>query len=283
MSGTPFSIPEVDSRLVASLAKLESCVVAFSGGVDSAVVAKAAKLALGDRALAVTGTSVSLAEGELDIARRVASSIGIRHEVIRTDELADDSYLANNPDRCFHCKTELYGILSRYASDHGYIHVVAGANFDDLGDFRPGLQAASNHGVMNPLAECQITKPQVRELAKAWDLEVWDKPATPCLSSRVVYGLEITPERLSRIDAAERILRELGLTTVRVRCHQDELARLEVPLAELPHLCEENVRTKLVAGFRALGFGYVTVDLEGFRSGSFQQLVPLEELQASRA
>lgn len=279
MSTAPFSLARLQSRLVDSLTELPNCVVAFSGGVDSAVVAKAAFEALGERALAVTGISASLAEGELDTARRVARSIGIRHEVVNTDELSDDAYLANNPDRCFHCKTELYGLLRHVASQKGFDHVVAGANLDDLGDFRPGLQAASNHQVVNPLADCEITKSQVRKLAKAWDLEVWDKPATPCLSSRVVYGLEITPERLARIDAAEQLLRRIGLATVRVRCHQDELARLEVPAAELPRLCEEAIRTKLVAELRELGFAYVTLDLEGFRSGSFQQLVPLEELE----
>lgn len=281
MSDIPLSLVDLQSRLVDSLAKLESCVVAFSGGVDSAVVAKAAHVALGERAVAVTGVSASLAAGELDTARRVAQSIGIRHEVVRTEELADDAYLENQPDRCFHCKTELYGLLAHYAAHHGYSHVLAGANLDDLGDYRPGLQAAANHNVVNPLADCQITKAQVRELAKAWNLEVWDKPATPCLSSRVVYGLSITPERLARIDAAEQVLRRLGLSTVRVRCHQDELARLEVPLAELPRLCEEPVRAKLVAELRELGFGYVTLDLEGFRSGSFQQLVPVEELSVT--
>ncbi|QDS99695.1 ATP-dependent sacrificial sulfur transferase LarE [Adhaeretor mobilis] len=277
-----FELAAAQDQLVNQLRKFESCVVAFSGGVDSAVVAKAAQLALGEHALAVTGTSASLAEGELTTARQVAESIGIRHEVVATDELADDAYLANAPDRCFHCKTELYGLLSSYATKHGFACVVAGANLDDLGDFRPGLQAASNHEVVNPLADCGLAKDHVRQLAKAWDLKVWDKPATPCLSSRVVYGLEITPERLARIDAAEQLLRRLGLATVRVRCHQDELARLEVPVDELPRLCEPQVREQLVTELRQLGFGYVTLDLEGFRSGSFQQLVPVEQLLAAK-
>jgi pyridinium-3,5-biscarboxylic acid mononucleotide sulfurtransferase len=265
-------------RLVATIASLESCLVAYSGGVDSAVVAKAAHLALGERAIAVTGVSASLAEGELEAAQRIAVAIGIRHETVATDELARPEYLRNAPDRCFHCKTELYEQLRRLADERGIASILNGANADDLADFRPGLQAADQHGVRSPLAECDLTKDAVRALARHWNIEAWDKPATPCLSSRVAYGVSVTPERLHRIDAAEQVLRALNLGAVRVRLHENDLARLEVPIDALPRLCEESVRQALIARLRELGFRYITLDLEGFRSGSFQQLVPIEEL-----
>lgn len=266
------------NELVERLRGLSSCIVAFSGGVDSAVVAKAAQLAIGHRAVAITGVSASLASGELELARRVATDIGIRHEVVQTQEVADSRYAQNAPDRCFHCKTELYTQLKALAAARPGVVILNGANADDLGDYRPGMQAAREFEVRSPLAECGLDKAAVRELAREWHLEVWDKPATPCLSSRVEYGLEVTPERLARIDAAEQILREVGLPTVRVRCHQNELARLEVPLDALPQLWEEALRRRLVEELRQLGFQYVTLDLEGFRSGSFQQLVPSEQL-----
>ncbi len=257
---------------------VESCLVAYSGGVDSAVVAKAACLALGERALAVTGVSASLAAGELDAARRVAAAIGIRHETVDTDEMSQLKYLRNAPDRCFHCKTELYTQLRSEAARRGIATIASGANADDLADFRPGLTAAAQHDIINPLAECGLGKAAVRALARHWGIEAWDKPATPCLSSRVAYGTEVTPERLARIDAAEQALRAQGLGTVRVRLHENELARLEVPLDALARLCEPGVRTAIVTRLRELGFRYVTLDLEGFRSGSFQQLITSEEL-----
>jgi len=275
-------IPATAERLVEHVAELESCLVAFSGGVDSAVVAKAAQLALGERALAVTGLSASLATGELEIARQVAQAIGIRHEIINTDELSDRGYLQNEPNRCWHCKTELYSQLEKLRIKHGVQAIANGTNADDLGDFRPGLQAASEQNVRSPLAECGLNKQQVRQLAYEWNLEVWDKPAMPCLSSRVVYGLEITPERLARIDAAEEFLRGLGFANFRVRCHHDELARLEVTVEELERLAAPATREKVATRLRELGFRYITLDLEGFRSGSFQQLIPAEELGAYR-
>ena len=265
-------------RLVAVLRELPSCLVAFSGGVDSAVVAKAARLALGTKAIAVTGVSDSLATGELETARRVAKAIGIRHETVSTAELTDAEYLENRPDRCWHCKDELYRQLATLAQRWDCASIVNGANADDPRDFRPGLQAADEHRVRSPLAECGFGKSTVRQIAQHWQLEVWDKPATPCLSSRVVYGLEITPERLERIDRAEQLLRELGLSNVRVRYHHDDLARLEVALDDLPRLSATDVRDQVVEQLREFGFRYVTLDLEGFRSGSFKQLVSTEEL-----
>jgi uncharacterized protein len=250
--------------------------VAFSGGVDSAVVAKAAQLALGDAALAVTGVSPSLASGELEAAQALADLIGIRHQIIATSEFASADYTQNAPDRCYHCKSELYAQLEALRSQVNSNYVLAnGANVDDLGDYRPGLKAAAEHAVQSPLAECGFTKADVRVLAAAWDLPVWDKPASPCLSSRVAYGEEVTPERLAMIDQAEQHLRSLGLAEVRVRYHRGDLARLEVPLDALPRLIEPATRADLVARLRQLGFRYVTLDLEGFRSGSLNALVAL--------
>ncbi len=275
------SLSSDQKKLLDCLTKLPNCLVAFSGGVDSAVVAKAAQVALGERAIAVTGVSASLALGELEAARRIATAIGIRHETINTDELSDPGYLANAPTRCWHCKTELYSQMRLLANRLGFTHIANGTNLDDLGDFRPGLQAASEHNVLSPLVECGIGKQGVRQLALDWELEVWDKPASPCLSSRVVYGLEITPARLARIDAAEALLKELGFTSVRVRCHQDELARLEVSASEISRLADEALRTHISTRFREIGFKYVTIDLEGFRSGSFLPLILESELKLS--
>lgn len=265
-------------QLVTWIAELPNCLVAYSGGVDSAVVAKAAYLALGDAAVAATGVSSSLATGELETAQRIAAAIGIRHEAVSTDEFERDGYLENQPNRCWHCKTELYEQLRVLGNELGIQHMLNGANTDDRGDFRPGMKAATEHEVRSPLIECGIDKAGVREIAKAWDLEVWDKPATPCLSSRVVYGLNITPERLSRIDAAEQLLRELGFENPRVRHHHDDLARIEVATTDLGRLADPDTRQTIAARFRELGFRYVTVDLEGFRSGSFQQLIQSDEL-----
>jgi uncharacterized protein len=245
------------------------------------VVAKAARLALGDRAIAVTASSHSLAAGELEQARELARLIGIRHEIIQTGEFENPDYLRNAPDRCYHCKSELYTHLDGLAERLGVKIAVNGANADDYGDYRPGMKAASEHAVRSPLAECEITKDEVRQLAAGWELPVWDKPATPCLSSRVAYGEQVTPERLQMIDRAERWLRERGLRTVRVRYHKGDLARLEVPADELPRLALTEVREPLVAELKKLGFKFVALDLEGFRSGSLNTLVPLAVVEQS--
>jgi len=197
--------------LLAAIGCLESCAVAFSGGVDSAVVAKGAAVALGERAVAVTGASASLASGEREQAEELARLIGIRHLVIDTHEFDCDDYARNAPDRCFHCKTELYSRLAELLPRLGVQAIVNGANADDLGDYRPGMQAAANHRIVSPLADCGLTKADVRQLAADWGLPVWDKPATPCLSSRIAYGERVTPERLAMIDRAEQYLRTLGL------------------------------------------------------------------------
>ena len=269
------SLNSKHEALHAALTRLESCAGACSGGGESAVVAQAAYLAMGERAVAVTGVSASLASGELELAEQVARQIGIRHVIVRTDELSSSTYTRNAPDRCYHCKTELYTQLERLLPELGVRAIVNGANADDLGDYRPGMQAASEHRIHSPLAECGLTKADVRELALQWDLPVWDKPATPCLSSRIAYGEAVTPQRLAMIDAAEQFLRSRGLSNLRVRYHKGDLARIETPLADLPRLCEPAFRGELTAELRRLGFKFVTLDLEGFRSGSLNQLVQI--------
>ncbi len=265
-------------QLLDTLSNYGSCAVAFSGGVDSAVVAKAAQIALGENVVLVTGTSAALPYGELEAARELADLIGVRHIEIATDEFDNPAYLANAPDRCYHCKNELYSQVERLAERAGMNVVVNGANADDLGDYRPGMQAAAEHRVESPLAECGITKAEVRELAALWKLPVAEKPASPCLSSRIAYGQEVTPERLAMIDGAERFLRSLGFRELRVRYHGGDLARIEVPISEIAALCKDDVRSSVVQRLSELGFKFVTLELAGFRSGNLNRLIAPEEL-----
>src|SRR5581483_7905351 len=244
--------------------------------IDSTVVAKAARLALGDRAVAVTADSPSVARAELDDARRLAQLIGIRHEIIRTEEFANPDYLRNDGSRCFFCKDELYSRIEGLLPRLGVSVILSGANLDDQGDYRPGLKAASQHGVRHPLQEAGFTKADVRELARLWGLPTWDKPASPCLSSRLAPGVAVSRERTARVEQAEAYLRQLGLRECRVRLHENELARVEVPAGEIARLADAAVREPLARRLRELGFRYVTLDLEGFRTGSMNELIPLE-------
>ncbi|MGQ9605554.1 MAG: ATP-dependent sacrificial sulfur transferase LarE [Thermogutta sp.] len=279
ISEMPAELREKRDRLLDLLRSFGSCAVAFSGGLDSAVLAKAAHAALGERAVAVTGVSASLAAGELEDCRRLAAQIGIRHVVLETDELRNPLYQRNLADRCYFCKTELFTKMGAWAGKLGVAVVVDGSNRDDRGDHRPGMTAAREHAVRSPLAECDLSKEEIRLLAKHWGLPIWDKPASPCLSSRIAYGEAVTPERLAMVERAERFLREQGFRLLRVRYHKGDLARIEVPVAELSRLLEPALREALLEELRAAGFKFVTLDLMGFRSGSLNQLVPAESLQ----
>ncbi len=263
-------------RLLAVLRALPGTVVAFSGGVDSAVVAKAAFLALGEHAVAMTSDSPSVPRSELAAARELAALIGIRHEVLPTTEFDNPAYQRNGGDRCYFCKSELYTRIESKLGSLGLDTVCSGANLDDLGDYRPGLTAAAEHCVRHPLQEAGFTKAHVRELARHWGLPVWDKPASPCLSSRLAPGLEVTPERTLRVERAEAYLKTLGMRDGRVRHHEGDLARVEVPSDDIARLLDPAVRQAMSEALHALGFRFVSLDLDGFRSGSLNQLVSLE-------
>jgi uncharacterized protein len=271
--------PELEhkrERLLAVLRSLERAAVAFSGGIDSTVVAKAAFLALGDRAVAITADSPSVPRAEIAEAIELAGKIGIRHRLVSTEEFANPDYIRNDGTRCYFCKDELYSRIEMLLPELGMQVICSGANLDDLGDYRPGLTAAAEHAVRHPLQEAGLSKAEVRALARAWALATWDKPASPCLSSRLAPGVQVTPERTGKVEAAEAYLKTLGLREFRVRLHEGELARIEVPPAELPRLVEPRVREELVSCLKKLGFRFVTLDAEGFRSGSLNVLVSLE-------
>jgi uncharacterized protein len=272
----PVLLDDKTERLLAIMRSFGSAAVAFSGGIDSTVVAKAAFLALGDRAVAVTGESPSVARAELEDAKRLAAMIGIKHVILPTQEFERSEYVQNDGSRCFHCKTELYSQIGRLLPELDATVICSGANLDDLGDYRPGLTAAAEHKVRHPLCEAGFTKAHVRALAQSWSIPTWDKPASPCLSSRIAPGVKVTPERTARVEAAEAHLRSLGLRECRVRLHEGDLARIEVPLASISRFADSRDRELLVRRFVELGFKYITLDLSGFRSGSMNSLVSLE-------
>jgi uncharacterized protein len=272
----PLDSATLEDRLLTVLRRSESVVVALSAGVDSTLVAAAAQRALGARAAAVTAVSSSLPAGEREAAIELARLIGIRHQLVETRELDRPDYARNPINRCYFCKTELYESLKRLAPDLGITRLANGANLDDQGDYRPGMDAAREAAVWSPLIEAGFGKAEVRQLARHWGLPNWDKPAGPCLSSRIAYGVEVTPERLARIDAAEGWLRKtLGVRELRVRLEANDLARVELPPPALTQALAEPCRANLVAELKRLGFRYVTLDLEGFRSGSLNAVVPL--------
>ena len=255
-------IHELETRI----GSLGSCVVAFSGGVDSSLVAAIAVAALGDRALAVTAVSPALATGELNGARDVARAIGIRHETVTTAELEREGYRANRRDRCYHCKSELYDHLTALAARRRYAAVLSGANADDLGDWRPGLTAAAQHAVVHPLVDAGVGKEEVRELARVLGIPSAEKPASPCLASRIPYGTAVDPDVLALVDRAELAVKALGYGVLRVR-HHGELGRVELPEDALRALTSER-RHAIAAAVAAAGYDEVEISDESFRSGS---------------
>ncbi len=261
--------------LITLLASRGPVAVAFSGGVDSSLVAFAAYKALGQKAMAITGDSPSVPRRELEQAQKVAQQIGIRHFILQTEEFQNPDYAKNDGGRCYFCKGELYAQIHNAKARFGFQTICSGANLDDLGDFRPGLSAAKEAGICHPLIEASMTKAKVRELALEWGLEIWDKPASPCLSSRIAPNLLVTPERTLRVEKAEDLLHDLGYPVCRVRYLQGDIGRIEVPKNRLPELVNH---FKRVSSFLlTLGFTQVEIDPEGFRSGNLNQLIPLNQ------
>lgn len=263
------------------LRSLERVAVAFSAGVDSTFVLKVAIDTLGpENVVAVTARSDSLARAEFEEAVRLAESMGADHVVIETEEFQNPEYLANPANRCYFCKSELYDKLDGFIAERGLTAAVNGINADDHGDWRPGIQAAQEHAVRAPCAEAGLTKEDIRVLSERMGLPTFDKPASPCLSSRVQYGEQITPEKLRRIERAEALLHAMGFRECRVR-HHENLARIEVPAEQIPLLFDPATRGRIDAGFREFGYTYVTVDLRGFRSGSMNEVIAFGKRQTT--
>lgn len=276
------SLDKKRDHLLEILKQAGRVAVAFSAGVDSTVLAKAARLACGSDAVAVIAQSPSLPSGTIEQATQLAQQIDIPLVVLHTDEFKNSDYQANMGNRCYFCKETLYETIKKNQETIGYDVILNGANSDDLSDHRPGHLAAKEHLVRSPLIEADLSKAEIRELANYWNLPVWNKPASPCLSSRIAYGLEVTEERVRRVDQAENFLKEhFGIKELRVRHEHSDLARIEVPASMIEKLVENNHRDLIASEFKKLGFKYVTIDLNGFRPGSMNQVLPLEVLTPS--
>ena len=267
------------SQLEALFAEMDCALIAYSGGIDSTLVAKVAGDVLGDRALAITAVSPSLLPEDLEDAKTQAAELGLRHELVQTHEMDNPNYTSNPINRCYFCKSELHDTLKPLALERGYPYVVDGVNADDLKDYRPGIQAAKERGARSPLAEVGISKLEVRQLSKELGLPWWNKPAQPCLSSRFPYGELITVEKLQRVGRAEQHLRKLGWSTVRVRSEGDT-ARIELPADQIQDFVAHTNTPTLVSAFLDYGFLFVTLDLEGFQSGKLNRVLQPRDLQA---
>lgn len=263
---------EKQQRLLASLRNLHGLLVAFSGGADSAYLAWAAHAALGERALAVTALSPSYSRHDREQAEAFVRATGVRHEFIATHEFENPLYVANNADRCYHCKDELFDKMESIAKDRQFGAIAYGINADDTHDFRPGHRAAHEHRILAPLLDAALTKAEIRALSRRAGLPTWDRPASACLSSRVPYGVSVTPELLAQIERAEATLRNLGFRQFRVRAHGD-LARVEIALDEIARAIQGDVAQEIATGLKNAGFLYVALDLEGYRQGSLNSLL----------
>ena len=254
------------------ISEMKSVVVAFSGGIDSTLVAKTAVSILGyENTLAVTADSSSMSRDELAEAKVLAQSLKINHKIVLTDEFSNDNYLANTPNRCFLCKEELYSHLKTIATNSDIKHIVNGHNLDDTNDFRPGIKSAENRGIRSPLIEAELSKEEIRKISKEIHLPNWNKPAQACLSSRIPYGEKISTQQLEKIESAEKFLKTLGLGTLRIRSHGN-LARIEVSENQINQRIEKNTKKKILNFLHSLGYVYVTIDLDGFRSGSLNEV-----------
>lgn len=269
------SVAVIAKKLCRHISTYRKCIIAFSGGVDSAVVAAAAARVLPESAIAVTAVSPSLSAKQLRVARDVARQIGIQHLTVATSETDRPEYIRNDKQRCYFCKETLYRRLRDIAKEHQTEIIISGTNADDLGDHRPGIEAGREVAVRTPLADLGINKRGVRQLAIHWGLSVWDAPASPCLSSRIAYGVEVTPERLKMVEQAETFLAAKGFSPLRVRVHADKLARIEIAQRQLPRLLDSEEWQKTVQALKQIGFSFVTVDMEGFRSGNLNQVVAI--------
>lgn len=269
---TALTADEKELNLRSLMHEMKSVLVAYSGGVDSTYLALIANQELGADALCVTGISPSVSDAQRVQAEKIAKDFKFNFQTIQTEELENPDYNSNPTNRCYFCKTELYGKLAPFARDKKIEFVLDGANTDDTGDYRPGRQAATEKGVRSPLIEVGLSKNEIRELSRKQNLPTWDEPASPCLSSRIAYGLPVTIERLSKVERGEQFLRSLGFREFRVRVH-DELARLEISTDEMPRALDFEMTGKLAEKFRQLGFRYVTIDLHGFRSGAMNEVL----------
>jgi pyridinium-3,5-biscarboxylic acid mononucleotide sulfurtransferase len=276
------SLEEKKRRLDERLREIGSVMVAYSGGIDSAYLAYAASRVLGDRMIAVLADSASLPRSECEDAQRFASEHGIPLRTVITHELENEEYAVNGADRCFHCKNELFDVMQRELGSGGFAAIAYGLNLDDNQDFRPGQRAAREHGIVAPLAESGLTKEDVRALARDAGLRLWDKPASACLSSRVEYGRRVTPEVLKSIEDAETAMRRLGFRRFRVR-HHGAIARVEIAEDEMPAALDVESLKAISVAVKAAGFRYVAIDCDGYRSGSMNEILPVEVLSGGRA